>query len=149
MGGSRFTVAAAVHLVLIRDDRVLLLRRYNTGYEDGKYSVPAGHLDGGESVSRAMAREALEETGIVLDPADLDVVHVMHRAAAGAGGERVDFFLTARRWSGQPEIREPDKCDELSWHPVDDLPDTVIAYVAAALAACRSSQLFSEFDWAA
>jgi 8-oxo-dGTP pyrophosphatase MutT (NUDIX family) len=94
-----------------------------------------------------MARETYEETGIVVDPADLSVVHVMHRAAAGSGGERVDFFLSARRWSGQPTIGEPDKCDELSWHRLEDLPANTVPYVAAALDACRSSCGFSEYGW--
>ena len=54
----RFTLLSAVHLVLIKDDKILLLRRKNTGYEDGKYSLVAGHLDGKESVTTAMIREA-------------------------------------------------------------------------------------------
>ena len=41
---NRFSLPSAVHLFLLRGDEVLLLRRYNTGYEDGKYSVVAGHL---------------------------------------------------------------------------------------------------------
>src|SRR3954469_11115192 len=50
---ARFTFVAAVHLFLIRDGAVLLLRRWNTGYEDGRYSVIAGHLDGDETVYTA------------------------------------------------------------------------------------------------
>jgi 8-oxo-dGTP diphosphatase len=141
----RFAVVSAVHLLLVRDQHVLLLRRYNTGYEDGNYSVPAGHLDGGEPVSQAMAREAFEETGIVIDHADLSVVHVMHRATPG--GERIDFFLSASRWVGEPTVREPDKCDELSWHPLAALPGNTIPYVAAALSAYRTSSRFSEYGW--
>ena len=45
-----FKFKSAVHLFLIQDDKILLLRRYNTGYEDGNYSVIAGHLAGGEQV---------------------------------------------------------------------------------------------------
>lgn len=145
--GGRFRLVPAVHLFLVRHRQVLLLRRFNTGYEDGNYSVPAGHLDGGESVSAAMAREAWEETGVSVDARDLEIVHVMHRAPAGAGGERIDFFLTAARWAGQPAIMEPDKCDDLSWRSLDDLPPNTIPYVAAALTAYRSSQAFSEFGW--
>jgi 8-oxo-dGTP pyrophosphatase MutT (NUDIX family) len=97
-----FKVVAAVHLFLIRDGQVLLLRRFNTGYEDGQYSVIAGHLDGGEEVTAAMRREAREEAGIELAPEDLRVVGIMHRKSTE---ERIDFFLTATEWAG--EITNP------------------------------------------
>ena len=63
----RFKLVVAVHLILIEDGKILLLRRYHTGYEDGNYSVVAGHIDGDESVIKAMQREALEEAGITID----------------------------------------------------------------------------------
>ncbi|MDO8592281.1 MAG: NUDIX domain-containing protein [bacterium] len=77
----RFKIIPACYLVLIKDGRTLLLRRYNTGYEDGNYSLVAGHLDGEETFRHAMAREAEEEADIILTPDSLRVVHVMHRFA--------------------------------------------------------------------
>ena len=62
----RFQLVTAVHLLLIQDEKILLLRRYHTGYEDGNYSVVAGHIDGNESILKAMQREALEEAGILM-----------------------------------------------------------------------------------
>ena len=73
-----FRLPVAVHLLLIKDDRILLLRRHNTGYEDGNYSVVAGHIDGGEKLRSAMVREAREEAGIEISPSNLRVVGVMH-----------------------------------------------------------------------
>ena len=55
----RFKIITAVHLILIENERVLLLRRYNTGYEDGNYSVPAGHVEEDEDVIKAMQREPM------------------------------------------------------------------------------------------
>ena len=57
----RYTMPVAVHLFLIKDGRILLLRRFNTGYEDGNFTVVAGHVDGNESYIDAMLREAKEE----------------------------------------------------------------------------------------
>jgi 8-oxo-dGTP diphosphatase len=142
----RFQVTPAAHLILRRDSDVLLLRRFNTGYEDGNYSLPAGHLDGAETVSAAMIREAEEEVGVVIAPADLRVVHVMHRNVAGPE-ERVDFFLDARRWQGTPGVREPDKCDEVAWFSMAALPGNVVPYVFSALQCCQRGVSYSEFGW--
>lgn len=140
----RFTLLGAVHVFLLREEQVLLLRRANTGYEDGNYSVPAGHLDGGEEVKAAAIREVTEEAGVQIDPADLTVVGVMHRRAAD---ERVDFFLAARRWTGEIVNAEPHKCDELAWFPLDLLPGNVIPYVRRALDNVRRGVWFDSFGW--
>jgi len=141
---TRFALIAAVHLFLLDGERVLLLRRYNTGYEDGNFSVVAGHLDGGETVVAAAVREAREEAGIVLDPADVQVAGVMHRLSED---ERVDFFVTARRWRGEIANCEPNKCDLLAWFALDSLPLNVIPYVRRALDNHRAGRWFDSFGW--
>jgi 8-oxo-dGTP diphosphatase len=141
----RFQATVAVHLLLLRGQEVLLLRRCNTGYEDGNYSVIAGHLEGNETATRAMAREASEEAGIRVAPADLRFVHVMHRKEAAAADERIDLFFVATRWEGEPHIREPDKCSELRWVALDALPPNVVPYVRAALEHYRQQRPYAEF----
>src|SRR5512132_407839 len=116
----RATFPVTVHLFLFRGDQVLLLRRSNTGFADGQYSVPAGHLDGGETVIAAAAREALEEVGVRIEPEALCYSSVMHRRD---GDERVDFFVHVRRWDGEIVNAEPEKCDEIRWVNIDKLPD--------------------------
>jgi len=46
----RLRPLVAVHLFLLQDNKILLSKRYNTGYEDGNWNVPAGHVEEGESV---------------------------------------------------------------------------------------------------
>ena len=140
----RFKLVSAVHLFLIKEDKVLLLRRFNTGYEDGNYSVVAGHLDGGEEVKRAMIREAKEEIGVELEYDELEVVQVMHRLS---DDERIDFFLHATRWRGEIENKEPHKCDELSWCNLDDLPENVIPYIRRALSNFLVGRRFDSFGF--
>ncbi|MBU0530365.1 MAG: NUDIX domain-containing protein [Nanoarchaeota archaeon] len=127
----RFKLIPTSHLILIKDNKILLLRRYNTGYEDGNYSVVAGHLDGDETFIHAMIRESKEEAGIILKPHNLEIAHVMHRKVPGE--ERIDFFIKARDWEGEPRILEPDKCDQLSWFELDKLPENVIPYVRQSI----------------
>ena len=140
----RALFAAAVHLLLVRDGEVLLLRRCNTGYQDGNFSVVAGHLDGGEPVVVAMIREAREEVGITLGPDDVAVVGVMHR---WEGDERVDFFLAAARWQGEIDNAEPEKCDGLAWFPLDRLPENTVPYVARAIGTYRRGVWFDSVGW--
>lgn len=142
--GTRFRLVAAVHVFLVRGEEVLLLRRCNTGYEDGNYSVVAGHLDGGETVRDAAVRETREEAGITLRPDDIQVVGVMHRRSTE---ERVDFFVATTEWSGRISNREPHKCDELAWFPFDALPDNTIPYVRRALENYRRGTWFDSFGW--
>jgi ADP-ribose pyrophosphatase YjhB (NUDIX family) len=103
---ARFKLVPESHLFLVRDGRILLLRRANTDYEDGKYSVVAGHIEDGETAREAICREAREEAGIKLSPDDLAFAQVVHRADRG---QRVGFFFSALRWRGEPRNAEPHK----------------------------------------
>jgi 8-oxo-dGTP diphosphatase len=134
----------AVHLFFLKDNKILLLRRFKTGYEDGNYSVVAGHVDAGETVTQAAIREAQEEAGVVLRPENLQVMHVMNRKS---NDERVDFFVVVKRWDGEITNTEPDKCDDLAWFPLEALPANMIPYVRYALENYQKRLLYSEFGW--
>jgi 8-oxo-dGTP pyrophosphatase MutT (NUDIX family) len=139
---SRFPVT--VHLLFLRGDQILIARRQNTGYRDGEYSVPAGHLDGGETVIAAGIREAREEVGLELSPSDLEFAGVMHRLE---DDERVDFFVRVRAWNGEPVNSEPEKCDDLRWVNIASLPHNMVPYVRRAIANHLNNRLFDEFGW--
>ena len=140
----RATFPVTVHLLFFRDNQVLLLRRFNTGYADGQYSVPAGHLDGGETVIAAAAREAREETGVCLEMGQIAFSSVLHRQE---GEERVDFFVHVHQWQGEPVNTEPEKCDELRWVAVNQLPENTIPYVRKAIENHLTGLHFDELGW--
>jgi ADP-ribose pyrophosphatase YjhB (NUDIX family) len=139
----RFQVVPAAYVVLRRGDEVLMLLRANTGYMDGYWAVPAGHVEQGESVLTAARREVLEEVGVEIDPADLVPLTAMHRT--GGNGEpideRVDFFFTATRWTGEPTSMEPGKADALGWYRLDKLPEPVVPHEARVLEGLRTGEL--------
>ncbi|MGA7672627.1 MAG: NUDIX domain-containing protein [Nitrolancea sp.] len=145
MPSQRFQTPVAVHVMLLRGGEVLLLRRVNTGYEDGNYSVVGGRLDGGETVPQAAVREALEEAGVHIAEPDVKVVGVMHRRTDGE--ERIDFFVAVHRWDGEIHNREPHKCAELAWYDFDQLPENVITYVRQAFTNYCQGIWFGDFGW--
>lgn len=140
-GHGRFVVVPASYVFLVRDaDRgpeVLLQLRQNTGYMDDHWAAAAaGHVERGETAYDAAHREAREEIGV----ADLELrfVTAMQRTrSAEPIDERIDFFFTARSWTGEPRIVEPEKCAELRWCPLDDLPDPVVPHELLVLQAVR------------
>jgi len=142
MQKERFKITPAVYLVLVKDNKILLSRRYNTGYFDGNYSFPAGHLDGNETLKQAMEREAKEEIDIFLDPADLELVHVMNRRIPN--DERADFFFTTKKYQGEPKIMESNKCDDLNWFKFDNLPKNIIPYIKQAIDSFLNNIIYSE-----
>lgn len=139
----RFVVVPAAYVFLLRDaedgsTEVLLQLRRGTGYMDEHWAAAAaGHVEQGETAYDAARREAREELGI--DGLDLSFVTAMQRTGRGEPiDERVDFFLTARRWSGEPRVVEPDKAAALRWWPLDALPDPVVPHEHAVLQGIRT-----------
>lgn len=142
----RHMVIPASYLILRRDNEVLLLRRFNTGYEDGKYSMPAGHVDAGETFTEALVREVAEEVGVTLRTGDVRVAHIMHRKST-VSSERVDTFFVTEKWEGEVKNMEPHKCDELAWFPLDKLPENTIPYIRHALECIDQNKFYSEFGF--
>lgn len=146
MGKHLPTNILASYLVLLRDDQVLLARRSNTGYRDGEYSLPAGHVEPGESFTAALCREILEEIGIRIDAKGLVAPHILHRKGED-GSERVDAFFPVSQWEGEVRNQEPEKCDDLSWFPLDNLPENTVPYIKTVLVHIQQGVSYSEYGW--
>ena len=145
----RFKVIMAVYVIFRDDnDRVLLLRRANTGYFDGSYSLPAGHVEGREPAIEAAAREALEEVGAVLQKGELEFAHIMHRVSdIPEIHERIDLYFQTIK--PHPEItnKEPHKCDELRWVPLTSLPENMSPEVKVVLQKVAAGELYSNYQF--
>jgi ADP-ribose pyrophosphatase YjhB (NUDIX family) len=150
MAKERHKAVPASYLILIKGGKILMQRRFNTGYMDGYYSLPAGHVDKGENFSECCVRESKEEVGVIVKLEDLKVAHVMHRNSTPEYDEtnnRIDIFFTTDKWSGDVEIKEPDKCDDLNWFSLDNLPQNTIPYVRQAIDCFKKVIFYSEMGW--
>ncbi|MGW7686937.1 NUDIX hydrolase [Kribbella sp. NPDC054772] len=133
----RFRVVPAAYVVVRRGDEVLMLLRANTGYMDGYWAVPAGHVERGEAAVEAAVRELREEVGLEVDVADLVPLTAMHRTGGNGDpiDERVDFFFLASTWRGEPRLMEPEKAAGLEWYSLDKLPEPLVPHEARVLKA--------------
>jgi 8-oxo-dGTP diphosphatase len=135
----RFRVVPAAYVLLLRrvgqNDEVLLQLRCG--------AAAAGHVELDESVHAAACREAAEELGIGIEPADLVPLTTMHRTHGNRQeiDERVDFFFACRSWTGEPRLLEQAKAADLRWCSLDDLPDPVVPHERFVLAGLRSGDL--------
>lgn len=116
-------------LVLEREGRVLLARRAAGRLGAGLWGLPGGHVEAGETLAQAAAREAEEEVGVTLDPAELHPLGVTRYASPEAEG--LDVFFLARRFAGEPQPRA--ECDALSWAAPADLPPDTLPWLPRAL----------------
>jgi 8-oxo-dGTP pyrophosphatase MutT (NUDIX family) len=147
---NRITSAVAVYLILERENHdILIMRRCNTGYQDGMYQVCAGHLETSELPTEAMIREAKEELGITIKGEDLALVHVSARPRHDETGNRIDFFYRVRRWKRKPKIMEPKKCDDMYWSSIGCLPNNFTPHVKLGIQKAKQGFFCSELslDW--
>lgn len=141
---SRHTIIPAVYLILQnKEGKYCITRRFSTGYMDGFYSLPSGHLDGGESLAEAMIREAKEEVDIAVEAKDLELVHVSNNLFSNP--ERIDFFFLCKNWVGEVKINEPDKCDDIQWVNINHIPQNTTTTVKTSLQLSAKGQTYSEY----
>lgn len=144
----RFGQIAASYLILIKNNKILLSKRYHTGYHDGDYSLPAGHIEKDETAKGNIVREALEEVDVKVKLKDLKLVHILHRPSdENYEQKRMDFFWVASKWKGEPKIMESEKCSKLVWYPLNKLPKNTIPYVKHSIECFRKNIIYSELGW--
>ncbi len=132
----------AANVLVLRNNQVLLGRRYQTGYMDGHYSIIGGHLEPGESLRQAAMRELQEEVGLKVSEQDLTFVHLMHHLN---DSPRLQVFFLLNLDEGEPKIMEPESCDDLRWFDLQALPNNLVPYVREALQQHTINNTYSEY----
>lgn len=143
---NRFKTACAVALILEQDNKILCIHRGKVKINPHCWSIVAGHVDEGESALQALVREAEEEIGIIINPADLTLVHTSH-AYQPAYGEILSLYFSCTRWKGTIVNKEPHKHVELKWFAKSELPQPMIEHVAYSIRQLFADHAFSEWGW--
>ncbi|MEU0723693.1 NUDIX domain-containing protein [Streptomyces sp. NPDC006140] len=139
-----------VHLHLERPDgKVLLgLRHPDSTFAPSTWHALAGHCEQENAVT-CLIREAREEAGLHIERQDVELVHVVHHIDKAGDRPRMGLFFRARTWSGEPELREPDKCTQWKFWDPAALPDNVVPYTRQAISKIQNGELYSETGWPA
>ena len=112
MAKEQFKIPAAAHLFLMSGDKILLHLRKNSSFEN-MYGVVAGHLDGNESATDAIIREAKEEVDIDIKREDIKLATISHSNANDT--EYIQFFFFCDKWDGEICNVEENKCSGLEF----------------------------------
>jgi 8-oxo-dGTP diphosphatase len=139
----RYLMSSTVFIVLRKDSEFCALKRINTGWMDGFYSLPAGGVEEGETLLEAAQREAFEEIGVQIKSRDLRLVHTLHCKTRGEGW--IGHLFATDRWEGIPTICEPEKHGDLCWFSFRDIPKEFVPYVRTALIALTNGETFSSY----
>lgn len=137
-----------VYLILIQKGKILMLKRANTGFMDGMYSLPAGKLDKGERIHLALSREVKEEVGIDISADDewIKNTFILHRYSK-EGTVAMDFFFRHSKYTGTPRNMEPEKCAEVAWFPLNVLPENTIPYIKRGIQNSLQGIILDEHIW--
>lgn len=146
MKKERYNLSIAVFVILMKGEKICMIRREGTGWMDGYYSVAAGGLEQNETLSAAAAREAKEEIGVIITEQNLKLRHSMHVRTEDRSW--IGHYFVCENWQGAPYIAEPEKHGDLRWVNITELPDKTIPYVRQAVGQIAEGIIYSEHGWA-
>ncbi|MCK5490871.1 MAG: NUDIX domain-containing protein [Candidatus Pacebacteria bacterium] len=106
-----------INCFVVQNGKLLLGKRKNV-YGAGTWGLPGGHLEIGEAMKDAAARELIEETGLTAK--DFEFSDIVNDRSASQHYIQIGFI--AQGIIGKPELKEPDRCEEWEWFKFDELP---------------------------
>ncbi len=139
----RFKLIGGVLNIILNEKNEILMTLRKNKFDSEKYSLPGGCMEDGETVKQAARREIMEETTLNVDEADLDIVSAMHRITPW-NWQSIEYVLVTKKFCGQPQITEPDKCSDLHWFALNALPDNISDYAKRAIDNYINREYFSE-----
>jgi 8-oxo-dGTP diphosphatase len=118
-----------VGAVIVKDDRVLLIRRGQAPLL-GEWSLPGGVLECGETLREATIREAREETGLVVETSEM--LGVYERVIRAEDG-RVRYHYVLIDYLCRPaggDLKAGSDAADVRWFTREEVPALKLAFDA-------------------
>ena len=140
------TFLSAVYLIIKNEKgKILLQRRQGTKLWPGFLALPAGHIDEGENAIDAVIREAKEELSITIREENIVDSFVVNRRNKSLK-PYFDVYFEISSYEGTITINEPNKCSELKWCDINDLPNDMVDFEIEAIRNRQKGIMFSVID---
>lgn len=108
-------------IIVNREGKLFLAQRGPLAKnERGLWEFPGGSVEFGERLTEALQREMREEYGIEIEIRDL--LNVADHILPDEGQHWVSPSYVCVIKSGEPQIKEPGKCNAIGWFEPDALP---------------------------
>lgn len=120
--------------------QILMLKRAGTGYCDGYFDLPGGHLEANEDIFDGMIREAKEEIGITIKREDMEILHIYHRYKGGM----LKFVFKTDKYNGIPINNEMNKCEKIEWIDFENLPENIVPSIKIELDNIKNGVYYSK-----
>ncbi len=147
MQKNKFKLDTFVAVILKKDNKILLTKRKKNGWGNSEYALPGGSVDGNETLRVAASREMNEELDIIVNPDNLEILHISHRKLSNGIGEILGIFLQAEKWDGEVKNMELDKCYEIGWFDIDNLPENTVKELNIVMQKINKKEIYSEIGW--
>ncbi|MCF7833907.1 MAG: NUDIX domain-containing protein [Candidatus Pacebacteria bacterium] len=108
-----------IGVIIKKDNKVLIGKRKNS-HGEGTWSFPGGHLEFKEGIEDCAQREVEEETGLIVG--NFEKGKFTNDIFDKENKHYVTLFMITNWENGEPEIREPEKCEEWKWVEWNNLP---------------------------
>ena len=115
-------VRVGVGLYIFNEKNQLLLGLRKSAHDGGTWCPPGGHQEYGETSENAAVREAKEETGLDILPENVFLKGVTNDFYPSEEKHYITLHYFCRKYSGEPMVMEPNKCEKWQWFDLSDLP---------------------------
>ncbi|HOO68427.1 MAG TPA: NUDIX domain-containing protein [Bacilli bacterium] len=111
-----------INPIILNDKGEILLGRRINKYGAGTYCFPGGRLQKGETFEQCIIRELMEETGLIIKEEDIEIINIANTIDSNNDTHYLQVGAIVKKYEGIPEIKEPDKCDDLRFFSLNNLP---------------------------